>query len=455
MRSRASGRLGLLQRTTWGKDPVTVIHRRYRLCHLRRWVLPLLVTMFAMQAHARIFQHRDRPLVVAYFGQWSLHNNPPVYLWDLVDNGAAAMVDQLNYAHASVKGGRCSVNDRGADLETAYTSENSVDGTSDDPASPFRGYFHQLKELKQRYPKLKVLISLEGSPTDFKEGARPDQRAAFVASCVDIFLRGHFAPGIAETGIFDGIDVDWEYPQQGDAAAFGALLKEFRRQMNAVRAGLMLTIAVGDQPQMQPGTDFRHIARIVDQIGIMNYDYTGPWNSTTGFVAPLLPQSNAPRHYGSIVESIAAYERAGVDRRKLLMGLPFYGYQWKRVSGANNGLFQAGKGDPEDKPYRYIRDLAKSSSVFREPRSRAPWLYDGTSFWTFEDPVSVSYKASYASHARLGGIMIWELGEDTEEATLLNAAWHSLRLPLPIDFSPEEAVAEAPALSGPEPVVAR
>lgn len=373
-------------------------------------------------------QHRrGHPLVVAYFGQWGLYSDPPYYLRDLDLNGGAGLLDQINYAHASVKGGHCSIGDPRADLETAYTSANSVDGTADDEASPFRGYFHQMKQLKRRHPRLKILISLEGAPSDFRQDASPEHRRDFVASCVDIFLRGHFGPGIDEPGIFDGIDVNWEFPQQEDAANFRALIEEFRRQMNSVRRGLKLTIAVGDQPQMQPGTDFRGIARLVDQIGIMNYDYAGPWNSMTGFVAPLFRRADTPRLFGSIAESIAAYEKAGVPSRKLLMGLPFYGYQWSNVTPANNGLFQQGDGVSEDKPYRFIRSLQGFPSAFRDPDSQAPWLFDGTNFWTFEDPISIACKTRYAARRHLGGVMIWELGEDTAEATLLTAAWQSLR----------------------------
>ena len=366
---------------------------------------------------------------MAYFGESGIYRNPPYYLRDLVRNGGAALLDQLNYAHAAVTGGRCSLADRKADLETLYTKETSVDGTADDPASPFRGYFHQLKELKKRYPDLKVFISLEGTAASFREDAQPENVRAFVSSCVDIFLRGHFAPGVAEPGIFDGIDVDWEYPQQADAENFRALLKEFRRQMNGVRHGLKLEIAVGDQPQMQPGTDFRQIARMVDEVGIMNYDYTGPWEHTTGFLAPLFSSSEAPRQYGSVAESIAAYEKAGVPRRKLLMGVPFYGYQWSGVDPANHGLYQKGKGNSQDKPYRLIRELQPFYAKFRHPESLAPWLFDGANFWTFEDPTSIAYKSSYAAHHHLGGIMIWELGDDTLEASLLTTAWQYLRHP--------------------------
>ena len=78
-----------------------------------------------------------------------------------------------------------------------------------------------------------------------------------------------------------------EARQQVSSRVEQRLLEEFRQQMRAVRPGLRLSIAVGHSPHMLPGTDFAAIATLVDQVGIMNYDYTGPWSPTTGFLAPL------------------------------------------------------------------------------------------------------------------------------------------------------------------------
>lgn len=367
-----------------------------------------------------------RPVVVGYFPQWGFHYPQPYLVKTLIANGSAARLDQINYAQGFVSGGRCSLGDPEADVNASFTAGDSVDGVGDDSNSSFRGYFHQLMDLKSRYPRLKILISLEGKASDFAQDAKPENRSAFVASCVDMFIRGNFAPGVVRPGLFDGFDVDWESPQAEDAENFRALLEEFRRQMNAVRPGLRLSIAVGESPNMLPGTDFAAIARIVDQVGVMNYDYAGPWSQTTGFLAPLF----SGRRSGSIESSIASYKARGVPESKMLMGLPFYGYSWTAVASTNNGLFQQGRAVHTDRPYNYIRTLAAASSTYRDARSQAPWLFDGETFWTYEDPVSVRYKVSYARNERLGGVMIWELSNDTEDAELLTAAWRSLHHPL-------------------------
>ena len=385
--------------------------------------------------HRVVHRHaKPHRLMVGYFPQWGLYDEHPYIAKSLITTGSAARLDQINYAQGSVQGGRCSLADPNADLQHAFTAEQSVNGKADDPKTPFRGYLHQLQELKARYPRLKILISLEGKAADFAEDAKPQKRQAFVSSCINTFVRGHFAKGMTEPGIFDGFDVDWESPEREDAANFRALLEEFRKQMAVFEAAehrrLLLSVAVGQAPGMLPGTDFAVVGRLVDEVGVMNYDYAGPWSPTTGFVAPLFTDPRGPGAEYSIEHSIASYKAAGVPEKKLLMGLPFYGYSWTEVPDENNGLAQEGRGHDADRPYHYIRGLDASFETFRDKRTKAPWRFDGDTFWTFEDPVSVRYKVSYASRQNLGGVMIWELSGDTDDAELLHTVYRSLRHPL-------------------------
>jgi chitinase len=414
------------------------------------------ICLTAFQARAANTPARHEPILVGYFGQWGVYDH--FFVKNLLTSGAAAQLDQINYSQGAVKGGRCGVADPNADLNLTFHAEDSIDGRADDPRSAFRGNFHQLVALKKRFPHLKILISLEGSPNDFAAGAQPARRSAFVDSCVDTFIRGHFAPGAEDANLFDGIDVDWEYPKAEDAANYIEFLTQLREAMNMVRPGLLLSVAVGASPRMYPGVDMGAVSHLADQIGMMNYDYTGPWNPRTGFLAPLY--SNAG---GSVERSLLAYREAGVPSSQLLMGMPFYGYGWQQVGSDGHGLFQQGHAIHEDRPYSFLETLTTSApahdpedddddsppasppvspvhagekrpttaaqpfAIYRDPRSQAPWLYDGNTFWTFDDPTSIRFKVQFAIEQHLGGVMAWELSEDTARATLLRAARSSLQ----------------------------
>ena len=386
--------------------------------------LLVLCVLLPWMGLSGVAEESPKPLLVGYFPQWGIYNDPPYYVKDLITSGSAPLLDQLNYAQGFIVNARCAVADPNADLNLTYTAVNSVDGSADNPASPLRGSFHQLRELKKLYPRMKILISLEGKAASFTEAAQPENRVAFVSSCIDMFVRGHFAAGADAPGIFDGFDLDWEYPQQEDAPNYLALLQEFRKQLDAARPGLKLTIAAGPSPRMYHSVDFSAVAKVVDLVGLMNYDYSGPWHKETGFHAPLYSD-----HSGSADGTIKQYEEDGVPAEKLLLGVPFYGYSWKSVGAENHGLFQPGEAVHEDRPYRYIQTLIGASKVYRDETAQAPWLYDGDTFWTYEDPVSARFKSAYAAQHHLGGVMVWELGEDSSDGLLLKAVNAGLRTP--------------------------
>ena len=366
-----------------------------------------------------------RPKLVGYFGQWSLYNEPRYLVKDLVSTGGAAMLDQLNYAQGFVTNGHCSVADPNADLNIAFSAKESVNGRADNPNQPFRGYLHQLAELKRRYPHLKLVLSLEGKPTDFAYDAQPEHRKAFLDSCVDLFLKGHLAPGVYAPHLFDGIDIDWEYPHADDSANYLALVTELRQRMDALHPGMILSIAAGPSPHMYEGINLAAVSQIADEIGLITYDFAGPWMDHTGFVAPL----STPNQAGSVQRTVQAYRDAGVPASKLLVGIPFYGYGWREVPATANGLYQEGTAIHGDRPYRYIQSLTAHSTVYRDPISQAPWLFDGDAFWTYEDSASIRAKADFALDQHIGGLMIWELSEDSADATLLHAAHNALKHP--------------------------
>ena len=221
-----------------------------------------------------------------------------------------------------------------------------------------------------------------------------------------------------------------EYPDAKHADDFYGLMAEFRRQMDALepehsraaRRRYTLSIASGASHKAIEPIDWKRVAESVDQIGVMTYDFQGPWSHDTGFVAPLRSTDPEAETVTSVID---AYLAAGVPPQQLLLGLPFYAYQWHNVkAGAHNGLLS--KGDPihdnlNQSTATALLAATPDAKLYRDPVSQAPWIYDGDNFLTFDDPASLNAKAAFARERKLGGVMVWELSGDTDDAQLLRA----------------------------------
>lgn len=412
------------------------------------------LSLFAPQTHALAFFGRSektsaRPWLVGYFPQWGLYDDQPYLVKDLVANGGARLLDQINYAQAFVTDGRCSIADPNADLGNAFSAENSVSGVADDPASNFRGYFHQLQELKRRYPHIKILISLEGKAASFADDARPENRQAFVASCVDRFLRGNFAPGIHAAGIFDGFDIDWEFPGSNDghlgnhvsvhdSANFTLLLNEFRTELDALGGKhYELTAALPAGPSEIKDIQVSQIASDLDLGDLEGYDFHGAFetNGPTDFQAPVYDTTDSPS-FGTgftVDDATNSYLQAGFPASKLTLGVAFYGRGWTGVpAGSADGLYQPATGPTAAFPFSQQPGVADykeleaagelDDNTFFDPDTQTSFVYDGTNFFTVETPQSLAYKDQYIAAKGLAGIMMYSLEADDAQASLFHAA---------------------------------
>ncbi len=365
--------------------------------------------------------HPERPRqIVGYFPQWGVYERRflPV---DLVHSGAINLLTQLDYAQTTIANNTCVVADPQADTNTSFAAADSIDGRADSPATPLRGDLHQMQLLHARYPTVRLVISIEGKQSFFEEAARPENRVAFVRSCVARWLEGHLAPGMELGRVFTGIDVDWEYPTADHADDFYALMEEFRRQMNAISPTMLLTIASSANSKSITPIQWSRVAASVDEIGVMTYDFAGPWSHTTGFVAPL---RSADADAATVSTVMEAYRAAGVPSRKLLLGVPFYAYQWHNVpDGATHGQNQKGdplRGNRNQSTAAALLAASPAAKLYRDPVSAAPWIYDGDNFLTFDDEVSLRAKMQYVDQQHFGGVMIWELSGDTDDVKLLH-----------------------------------
>lgn len=376
--------------------------------------------------------------VVGYFIQWGIYGRDYL-VKDIVATGAADKLTVINYAFAGIADDlTCTSLDPFADWGKRFDASESVDGFGDTVVQPLKGNFNQIKKLKARYPQIRVLISIGGwnDSARFSDAALPENREKFVASCVNMFIKGQFTAGVTEPGVFDGIDIDWEYPgacgatcawRPEDSANFTALLAEFRRQMDSVRPGLLLTAAMPSAAYYHDKIDVRGIAVYLDWMNVMTYDFHGSWEPSgpTNHHANLYPNNNDPAVPPFSVDGVLGdYVLKVGDSSKIALGLPFYGRGWARVpAGGSDGLYQSAGSLPRGTWERGVDDYkvlkTKGYPEFWDDAAKASWLYNGTVFWTFDSPRAVREKMRYIYDRNLKGVMFWELSGD--DGTLIKA----------------------------------
>ncbi|PTL76362.1 glycosyl hydrolase family 18 protein [Vitiosangium sp. GDMCC 1.1324] len=391
--------------------------------------------------------------IVAYFTAWGIYGRNYQ-----VSNVPAGKLTHINYAFSNVTSdGKCVLGDSYADIDKAGGWAGEWD------AGQLRGNFRAFKELKKSYPNLKLLISVGGwtwSKYFSTAAATAASRSAFVKSCVDLYIKGQF-PGVDAAngaGVFDGIDIDWEYPTGGgldgntsspaDKQNYTLLMQEFRNQLNAVTASTgksyLLTIASGASPDLLANKqETKNLSGILDWINVMSYDYHGAFESSTNFQSALYRVTGDPVASSGFYSdgSVAKMLELGVPANKIVLGVPFYGRGWGSVPNVNNGLFQSGvptKGTWDDGAsgltgvFDY-KDLKKNYegvngyTKYFHAEAKEAYVYNpNTKIWiAYDDSQSMTAKADYILTNGLGGAMAWELSSD--DGSLLDTLYQKLK----------------------------
>lgn len=390
--------------------------------------------------------------IVAYFASWDAYgrNYSPAQI-------PVSKLTMINYAFARpAMDGGCAIGDAQVDTNKYFPGDNNTD------PGALHGNFAQLLQMRKANPALGVSISIGGwnwSDQFSRISRTADGRQKFVAACIAMFIKGEL-PAITGgfKGLFDGIDIDWEYPTCCGAQPVGAdayspldtqnytlLLQEFRRQLDVQGAAdgvhYRLTAALPAGATIYPHIDLKAAATSLDWLNLMAYDFNGGWEKTTGFNAPLYaPDSSAASQQNNTDSAVQAYLAAGVPSAKIVLGVPFYTHSWKGVPDVNHGLGQTGSGvpagtwDDSSSGATGIQDYADIVAHYLPKYQRywsdsaqVPWLYNAADgiFISYDDPQSIGIKADYVNKNALGGMMIWEISSDNGD--LLNTIAAKLR----------------------------
>ncbi|MGI5420370.1 glycosyl hydrolase family 18 protein [Actinomadura luteofluorescens] len=411
---------------------------------------------------------------VGYFVQWGIYGRQ-YFVKNLDTTGNAARLTHINYAFANVdpvnltclqgvtKGTTADpqdpsqgdgAGDAEADYGRPFSAAQSVDGVADTGWEKLRGNYNQLKKLKAKYPKLKVLISIGGWTYSkyFSDVAKTDaSRRKFAASCIDTYIKGNLpdyngagGPGTA-AGIFDGIDLDWEWPgAEGHAGNHVSpddkhnntlLIAEFRRQLDELTRStgkryLLSAFTPADPAKIDAGWELAEVAKSMDIFNVQGYDFHGAgsdnsWEpSRTGHQGNLYADTDDPYPFHFSVENaVKPYLDAGVNPRKLTLGLAYYGRGWQNVTdGGKSGEWQAAKGaapgqfqeEAGTRGYSNLIASVPDCRVVHDEQAVATSCYTGDNgqWWTFDDAWSIQKKTAWLRSKNLLGAMIWEMSGD-------------------------------------------
>jgi chitinase len=414
---------------------------------------------------------------VGYFVQWGIYGRQ-FFVKNLETSGAASKLTHINYAFTNIdptnltcmegvtQGTRSDpedpsqgdgAGDADADYGRPMTAAQSVDGVGDTGWEPLRGNFNQLKKLKALHPDLKVLMSVGGWTYSkyFHDAALTDaSRKKFVSSCIDLYIKGNLpaaegagGDGVA-AGIFDGIDVDWEWPgAEGhpgnhlaaeDKHNLTLLLAEFRKELDAYSATsgeryLLTAFTPADPTKIDAGWEISGSPNVFDYLDFANvqgYDFHGSgsdnsWEpNRTGDQANWYVDDGDPytTHF-SAQDALDVYLDAGVSPRRLTIGVPFYGRGWQGVAdGGATGEWQTASGaapgqfadEAGTRGYANLKATFPSMTVVHDAQSISTFGYTGPGgqWWTFDDAWSLGQKMALVKQEGLLGTMIWELSGD-------------------------------------------
>lgn len=215
----------------------------------------------------------------------------------------------------------------------------------------------QVATRRENNPDLKVTLAFGGWTN---AGKRMD--TVFSAMAADPNTRKKFVEGAvcaAKLAGFDGIDIDWEYPETAkDAENYVLLMQELRRELTekiGTQAQLTLAAPGGyDKVKVLSKEQWQAIAKNVDRIKVMGYDYFGVWDKYADFHAPWELDAASPHKRDdkvleeySIAKTLALYEQYGVTKDKLSVGMPNYARAViVKDPGDRGGLYQEVVGAP-------------------------------------------------------------------------------------------------------------
>ncbi|CAH6718658.1 sporulation-specific chitinase 2 [[Candida] jaroonii] len=330
-----------------------------------------------------------------YYSNWSIYQRK--HSPNDIDYEA---IDQVYYAFLVLDSntGKLKFSDTWCDLEMPLSG----------PGGSTLGLVNVFKQLKVKYPKLKVSFSIGGwgANESFKVVARNEHLVTeFARSCGE-FLRNYE---------FDGIDIDWEYPQTTEEGKqFLNMIRLVKQEMNRVKPGSSLSIAAPAGDDNIKHLRIGDMNQYLDRWNLMCYDFTGSWSQKSGYHSNLYGFNGDNSLNTS--EVVHKYIKQGASTHKIIVGMPLYGRIFpgtKKIGTPFDTSKIQGEGTID---YKQL-PLPGSQEVF-DDKAISVYCYDNSQLITYDNSTTIRYKAEFIKNNHLGGGMFWDSAGDSRPSLI-------------------------------------
>jgi chitinase len=283
----------------------------------------------------------------------------------------------------------------------------NADGTLDVPAD----FLESALLTKAHNNGVKVLVSVggaTGSGNFAAIAATSTLRFKFVNQ-VYAFIKNHK---------YDGVDLDWEFPQDATQRTnMNKLITAFRNKFNnspAPAPTWQISMAVPASNWFGQWLDYDTLKSQVSFFNVMTYDYHGSWYTHSGHNSPLFQGNDIAADYSFSDTLSYMINQRGVSAAKLNGGVPFYGYKFYN----SENVYDNCNGDCSTvyMPYNEIIPLKNNGWTYHwDSASSVPYLRynSGSGFISYDNPESIAAKVDYAlDRMNLGGVFVWDISQD-------------------------------------------